>query len=85
MPAGSGSLANSSDSKQVAVFTTSDSPSDTFAFYKTNPDLTVDSSQSAGVGPAYIGSVAVSGTYTGRVTVSSKGGSTNTTGSSAGY
>ena len=77
VPAGSGSLTNSSAGKQVAVFTTSASPSDTFAFYETDPGLTVDRSQSASVGPAYIGSVAVTGTYTGRVTVLSKGGSTS--------
>lgn len=67
------------------MFHTSDSPSDTFAFYKTNPDLTVDNSQSAGVGPACIGSVAFTGAYTGWVTLLTKGGSTNTTGTSAGY
>lgn len=60
-------------------------PSDTSAFYQTNPGLTVDRSSSAGVGPASIGSVAVTGTYTGRVTVLSKGGSTTTTGTSSGY
>ena len=76
IPAGSGSLANSSQGKLVAVFNTSDSPQDTFNFYKGSSDLTVESSSSFGVGPAYVGTVAFSGTYPGRVTILARSGTT---------
>jgi hypothetical protein len=75
-PSGSGSFVNGNSGKLVGVFTTSESPQDTFDFYKSSTAFTVDDQKSAGVGSAYVGSVELSGTYEGRVTVLSRGGST---------
>jgi len=74
--AGSGSLANSSKGKLVAVFTTSGSAEDTYNFYKGSSALTVDSSSAIGAGPAYVGTVAFSGSFSGRVSVISRGSQT---------
>ncbi len=75
-PAGSGSLVKDGSGKLVGVFTGSMTPQDAFDFYKSSSAYTVDESQSLGAGSAYVGTVKISGTYTGRVTVLSKGGST---------
>ncbi|MGZ4682587.1 MAG: hypothetical protein ACXWCM_03145 [Acidimicrobiales bacterium] len=75
-PAGSGSLAKGGSGKLVGVFTGSMTPQDAYDFYKSSTAYTVDDSQSLGAGSAYVGTVSFSGTYTGRVTVLSKGGST---------
>jgi len=75
-PAGSGSLAKDGSGKLVGVFTGTMSPQDAYDFYKSSTAYTVDGSQAVGAGPAYVGTVTFSGTYEGRVTVLSKGGST---------
>jgi len=74
--AGSGSLANSSNGKLVAVFTTSGAAADAYDFYKGSSAFTVDSSSAIGAGPAYVGTVAFSGAFSGRVNVLSRGSQT---------
>jgi hypothetical protein len=90
-PAGSGSLANDSSGYMVAVYDSSQSPSDVFNFYKTNASLTVSSSRSAGVGSAYVGTISLGGDNAGssvvvtssgsgsRIIVTLKGGSASST------
>ncbi len=75
-PAGSGSLAKGGTGKLVGVFTGSMAPKDAYDFYASSTAFTVDDASAIGAGPAYVGSVKFSGSYTGRVTVLSKGGST---------
>jgi hypothetical protein len=75
-PAGSGSLAKGGSGKLVGVFTGTMSPQDAYDFYRSSTAYTVDGSQAVGAGPAYVGTVTFSGSYKGRVTVLSKGGST---------
>jgi hypothetical protein len=70
--AGSGSLVKSTSGGAVAVFTTSAKPTDTYNFYADNSSLTIESKSALGVGPAYVGTVKMGGTYAGRVTVLSK-------------
>jgi hypothetical protein len=75
--AGSGSLVNGSSGGSVGVYTTSESASDAFNFYKTNSSLTVTSSSSAGGSSAFLGSVKLGGTYNGgSVTVAALSGKT---------
>jgi hypothetical protein len=74
--AGSGSLANSSKGKLVAVFTASGAAEDAYNFYKGSSAFTVDSSSAIGAGPAYVGTVAFSGSFSGRVSVISRGSQT---------
>jgi hypothetical protein len=64
-PAGSGSLVNSTAGTLIGVYTTDQSASDAFDYYKTNTSLDVTSSSSAGVGTAYVGTVKLGGTYDG--------------------
>ena len=75
-PAGSGSLASSSKSLTIGVYQTSEPPADVFAFYKTNPALTVGNSNSAGAGSVYAGNLEISGTYDGNVSIISTGDTT---------
>lgn len=70
--AGSGSVQGESG-VMVAVYTLSGSPQDAFNFYKTNSQLTVDSSSSVGGSSAFVGTVKFSGTYDGRVTIGAVG------------
>ncbi len=76
-PAGSGSLVNGTSGFLIAVYDSSQTPSDVFNFYKTNASLTVTSSKSAGVGDKYVGTVELGGSYDGGsvVVVSSGSGS----------
>lgn len=53
--AGSGSLGGSSSAALVGAYTTSQSPSDAFAFYKDNSKLTTSGERSVGAGEHYIG------------------------------
>jgi hypothetical protein len=75
-PAGSGSFVNGGSGKMVGVFTGSLSPQDAYDFYTASTAYTVDDSKTVGAGSAYVGTVQFSGTYEGRVTILSKGGST---------
>jgi hypothetical protein len=75
-PAGSGSLAKDGTGKLVGVFTGSMAPKDAYDFYASSTAFTVDDATAVGAGPAYVGTVKFSGSYSGRVTVLSKGGST---------
>ena len=72
--AGSGSLGGSSSAALVAAYTTSESPSDAFAFYKDNSKLTTSGERSVGVGEHYIGRAKITAPYTGSVTVVSHSG-----------
>lgn len=67
--AGSGSVSSSSSGTHVAAYTTSQSPSDVFAFYKDNSQLTTSSERSAGVGSAFVGQLKITKPYPGSVTV----------------
>jgi hypothetical protein len=74
---GSGSFVNGGSGALVGVYTTSESPTDAFNFYKTNSSLTVTSSNSAGAGSAFAGHVNLGGQYPGgNVTIVSLSGST---------
>lgn len=67
--AGSGSVAGSSSATRVAVYTTSQAPSDAFAFYKDSSTLTTSGARSVGVGSAFVGSAKITAPHTGSVTV----------------
>ena len=66
-PAGSGSLGGSASTNLIGVYSSSDSPQDTYNFYKDNTDLTVTSSSSVGSGSAYLGTVQFTGDFGGWV------------------
>lgn len=74
--AGSGSLGGSSPATLVAAYTTSESASDAFAFYKDNSKLTTSGEKSVGVGARYVGRAKITAPYTGSVTVVSHSGTT---------
>ena len=74
--AGSGSLGGSSSATLVAAYTTSQSPSDAFAFYTDNPKLTTSGQRSVGTGAHYVGRAKITAPYTGSVTVVSHSGTT---------
>jgi len=74
--AGSGSLGGSSSPVLVAVYTTSGSPSDAFAFYRDNSKLTTSGERSVGAGANYAGRAKITAPYTGSVTVVSHSGTT---------
>ena len=76
MVAGSGSLGGSSSATLVAVYTTSESPSDAFAFYTNNSKLTTSGQRSVGAGANYAGRAKITAPYTGSVTVVSHSGTT---------
>ena len=67
--AGSGSVSGSSSGAHVAAYTTSQSPSDVFGFYKNNSQLTTSSAKSVGAGSAFAGRMQITKPYTGSVTV----------------
>ncbi|HUK73245.1 MAG TPA: hypothetical protein VLW50_31605 [Streptosporangiaceae bacterium] len=74
--AGSGSIGGSSSATLVATYTTSESPSDAFAFYKENPKLTTSAQKTVGAGAHYVGSAKITAPYTGSVTVVSHSATT---------
>lgn len=74
--AGSGSVSGSSSGTLAAVYTTAQSPSDAFAFYKDNSKLTTSDEKSAGSGAHFIGSAKMTAPYTGSVTVVAHNGTT---------
>ena len=74
--AGSGSLGGSSSATLVAAYTTSESASDAFAFYKDNSKLTTSDQKSVGAGSHYLGKAKITAPYTGSVTVVSHSGTT---------
>jgi hypothetical protein len=67
--AGSGSISGSSSGTHVAAYTTSQSPSDVFAFYKDNAQLTTSGDRSVGAGSTFVGRMKITKPYTGSVTV----------------
>jgi hypothetical protein len=78
--AGSGSLVNQGSGVMIAVYDTSQSPADTYNFYKANSSLTVTSSTSSGVGNLYLGTIKLGGTYAGSsVVITSRGSTTHIT------
>ena len=79
-PAGSGSLVKQGSGVMIGVYSTSQSSTDTFNFYKSNSSLTVTSSKSAGVGSVYLGTIKLGGSYAGSsVVITSTGGTTHIT------
>ena len=74
--AGSGSLGGSSSAALVAAYTTSESPSDAFAFYKDNSKLTTSGERSVSAGATYVGRAKITAPYRGSVTVLSHSGAT---------
>jgi hypothetical protein len=76
-PAGSGSLVNSTSGTLIGVYKTDGAATEAFDFYKTNTDLDVTSSSSAGAGSAFIGTVELGGAYDGSSVVVA--GSSDTT------
>ena len=74
--AGSGSLGGSASAVLVAVYTTSMSAPDAFAFYTDNTRLTTSGHRSVGAGAQYVGSATITAPYTGSVTVVSHSGTT---------
>jgi hypothetical protein len=74
--AGSGSLGGSGSATLVAAYTTSESASDAFAFYKDNSKLTTSGQKSVGTGAHYVGRAKITAPYTGSVTVVSHSGTT---------
>ncbi len=89
-PAGSGSLGGSDKGVQVAVFSTKETGKNAFAFYTGDSSLNPTKPSSAGIGSAFAGSVDISGTYNGSVTVAGLNDTTyivvvlNTSGSGGG-
>ena len=76
-PAGSGSLAGSSSGVKVAVYTTSATAEETFAFYKaTSSGLTTSNATTVGIGTSYVGRLKMSAPYIGSVTVVDHNGTT---------
>jgi len=75
-PAGSGSIANADNSRQVAVFQSSESGPDAFNFYKNSTTLQVSNARSVGAGNAFVGRLQVSGAQSGSVTVTELNGQT---------
>ena len=67
--AGSGSLVNDSKDVMVAVYTTSESAADAFSFYTGRSSLNPTDTTKVGVGSAFLGSVKISGEFTGSVTI----------------
>jgi len=74
--AGSGSLAGTSSAALVAGYTTSQSPSDAFTFYRDNSKLTTSGATSVGVGSHFVGGMKVTAPDTGSVTVITHSGAT---------
>jgi hypothetical protein len=68
-PAGSGSIGGSQQSHMIAVYQSSGTGQDAFNFYKNNGSLTVNNPKSVGTGGAFVGSLELTGTYSGSVTV----------------
>ena len=74
--AGSGSLGNTDKTVLVGVYSATGTPENVFDFYRSSSAYTVDSSNSAGAGSAFVGNVQFSGTYTGNTTIVSNSGTT---------
>ena len=68
-PAGSGSVGSTGKAAAVAVFDSSQTPQQTFEFYRTSRSMTVSSAKAVGAGSAYIGRVTLTRPWSGSVTV----------------
>lgn len=68
-PAGSGSLSGSSHAAMVAVYTTRQSAPDVYDFYAHNDKLDVSEPRSIGAGSTFVGTMKLSGSFTGSVGV----------------
>jgi hypothetical protein len=75
-PAGSGSLVNGEKGGRIGVYTSSQAPADAFDFYKSNDELTVTASASAGTGDKYVGTIQLGGSTPGNITIVSSEGKT---------
>ncbi len=75
-PAGSGSVANTQKAHMIAVFRTSGTGEDAFAFYRDSTTLSVSQARSVGSGSTFVGRLQLSGPYEGSVTVTQTGGQT---------
>ncbi len=74
--AGSGSAAGSDSGVKVAVYTTKQSGSDAFDAYKSESDLHPTDVRSVQPGGTFLGSMKISGTYEGSITVVEHSGTT---------
>jgi hypothetical protein len=73
-PAGSGSLVKDQSGAMVGVFRITGSAEDTFAFYRSNPDVPVTDPSTIGLGPAFVGRAKLGSPWAGSVTVGGAGG-----------
>jgi hypothetical protein len=60
----------------IAVFDYPGAGPDAFDFYKNNGSLTVNNAKSVGTGPAFVGRMELTGSYSGSVTVTEHNGQT---------
>lgn len=75
-PAGSGSIGGSSSTYMVGVYGSTGSPQDAYAFYTSQPELTVSSKSAIGSGDRYLATVKFSGAGSGRITILPRNGQT---------
>jgi hypothetical protein len=71
--AGSGSLGNSSSTRMVAVYSSTQTPEQIFDFYNSSSGLTISSPSSLGAGSFFAGELSFSGAYKGTMGVVGKG------------
>lgn len=74
--AGSGSLAGSSSGVLVGVYTTRESAEDAFDAYTGDDELNASEVKKVDPGDTFLGTMTISGTYDGSITVTSVGGTT---------
>jgi hypothetical protein len=67
--AGSGSLGGSDSTVQVGVFSSDRSAQETFDFYTSNSSLGTDDVSTIGSGSTFVGTVSLTGAYSGQVAV----------------
>jgi hypothetical protein len=75
-PAGSGSLEGADSGVMIGVFRTEEPGRDAFSVYTSDESLQPSGQRSAGAGSGFVGSVRISGTYEGSVTVVGLSGTT---------
>jgi len=75
-PAGAGSLTNSESGVQIGVYSTSQAAKDAFSFYSSDAELSPSNVKSTGIGNAFVGTLALGGTYEGTVWVGGYEGTT---------
>jgi len=73
-PKGSGSLNNDTHDVMIGVYTSTTSPRDAFDFYTSNPNLTVKTKRSVGIGSTFVGQLELGGAHAGTSVVVVPGG-----------